>query len=172
MFLVFYFYFGLGGLKFSKWGGDEFWVWSFVLFGKVRSGESRKERNMWEDWRDLSGKENLFLFLSVCLSMIGRGNSTALHYVHCDCLNNYSHFDLLQEKTKQKNKQTDICNILPCYFMNFFFFFLWDYFMDFSLWTKITQCVSMLIYYFMNFLVCEIWATLRRPAKLVYLTQM
>ena len=37
--------------------------------------------------------------------MIGSGSSAALHYVHCDCLNNYSHFDLLQEKTKT-NKQT------------------------------------------------------------------
>ena len=50
--------------------------------------------------------------------MIGSGSSAALHYVHCDCLNNYSHFDLLQEKTKT-NKHT--CNMRPCYFMDFFY---------------------------------------------------
>ena len=34
--------------------------------------------------------------------MIGRGSSAALHYVHCDCLNDYSYFDLLQEGKKKK----------------------------------------------------------------------
>ena len=52
--------------------------------------------------------------------MIGRGSSAALHYVHCDCLNDYSYFDLLQEG-KKKKKQSHICNMLPCYFMDFFF---------------------------------------------------
>ena len=135
-------------------------------------GELSGKENL-EDWGQLSGKENLSLFLSVCLSLLGSGSSAALHYVRCDCLNNYSHFDLLQEKTKKnknKNKETNTHAI--CFLVISWIFFLWDYFMDFSLWTKITQCVSMLIYYFMNFLVCEIWATLRRLAKLVCLTQM
>lgn len=51
--------------------------------------------------------------------MIGSGSSAALHYVHCDCLNNYSHFDLLQEKTKT-NKQTHM-QYASLLFHGFFF---------------------------------------------------
>ena len=73
----------------------------------------------------MSGKENLSLFLSVCLSLLGSGSSAALHYVRCDCPNNYSHFDLLQEKTKKtktKTKKQTHMQYASLLFHGFFFY--------------------------------------------------